>query len=264
MESRGHFLSRHLLKTITMGTSKIYLLFFCLALIFISCGKSESDDPESSISYNGKSTAVFNPNLTYGTMTDIDGNEYKTIQIGTQTWMAENLRTTKYNDGTAIDYVTDSAEWIVIGTGAYCTSYHTTDPVYIATYGMLYNWFAVNTGKLAPSGWHVPTREEWQTLKTYLGGDNLAGGKMKETGMTHWETYNEGADNSSGFTALPSKSREGYSGSFNTQFHSGYFWTASGVNIFRAHQCNVGYNTSLAYTGDASTHSGLVIRCVKD
>jgi uncharacterized protein (TIGR02145 family) len=249
-----------------MNSSKTYFVIFCLAMamIFTSCGKSENDDPGSNTSYNGKTTAVFNPTLTYGTLTDIDGNEYKTIQIGTQTWMAENLRTTKYNDGTAITYITDSIDWIKVNPGGYCASFHTTDPVYIATYGMLYNWFAVNTGKLAPKGWHVPTVEEWQTLKTYLGGENIAGGKMKETGMTHWETYNTGADNSSGFTALPSKRRDGYSGTFRTQFHDGFFWASNEASLIRAFQCNVGYDSNLAYTGDATKNAGLTVRCIKD
>jgi hypothetical protein len=102
-------------------------------------------------------TIVFNPNITYGTMTDIDGNTYKTVTIGTQTWMAENLKVTKYNDGTAIPNVTDETAWSSLTTGAYCN--YNNDPSKVATYGRLYNWHAVNTGKLCPTGWHVAAEE---------------------------------------------------------------------------------------------------------
>jgi uncharacterized protein (TIGR02145 family) len=143
-----------------------------------------------------------NPNLTYGKVSDIDGNDYKTIQIGIQEWMAENLKTTKYNDGNSIPNVTDFIEWSDLITGVYCW-YKNDASAYKATYGALYNWFTVSTGKLCPAGWHVPSDAEWTTLYGYLGGAGVAGGKLKETGTTHWISPNTGATNSSGFTALP-------------------------------------------------------------
>ena len=118
---------------------------------------------------------------TGGTVTDIDGNVYHTVTIGTQTWMVENLKTTKYNDGTAIPLVTDSTAWLNLTTPGYCW-YNNDAATYKNTYGALYNWFTVNTSKLAPSGWHVPTDAEWTTLITYLGGETVAGGQMKSTG----------------------------------------------------------------------------------
>ncbi len=119
-----------------------------------------------------KDPIVDNPtdsDITYGTVTDQDGNEYKTVTIGTQTWMAENLRTTKYNDSTSIPNITSASMWQNSTTGAYCNYNNTTDIDTIVTYGSLYNWYAVNTGKLAPKGWHVATNEEYSTL---IRGDN--------------------------------------------------------------------------------------------
>ncbi len=156
---------------------------------------------------NGRTTALFNDELEYGTLTDQDGNIYKTITIGNQVWMAENLRTTKYNDGTAIPNVTGKSEWCALTTGAYCNYNNTKNVDTISTYGRIYNWYAVNTGKLAPPGWHVPNDEDWRTLTDYLGGELPAGGKLKEKDTTHWLSPNTGADNSSGFTALPAGAR---------------------------------------------------------
>ena len=136
------------------------------------------------------------------TVTDIDGNVYHTVKIGTQVWMVENLKTTKYNDGTPIPLVTANSSWAILTTPGYCF-YNNDANVNKATYGAMYNWYIVNTGKLCPAGWHVPIDAEWTTLTNYLGSENAAGGKLKEFGISHWVTPNDGTTNSSGFTALP-------------------------------------------------------------
>jgi uncharacterized protein (TIGR02145 family) len=204
---------------------------------------------------NGLSTAEFNNALTYGTMTDQDGNVYKTITIGTQTWMAENLRTTKYRDGTAIHNVTDNTAWVALTTGAYCTYNNTTDTVVIATYGRLYNWYAATDAhNIAPTGWHLPTDAEWTTLTTYLGGESVAGGKMKETGTSHWITPNAGATNESGFTTLPSGGR--FSIFSNVGFNS-YFWSNTRSRYLYSNLANVD-------CADVNKSNGFTLRLIKD
>jgi uncharacterized protein (TIGR02145 family) len=138
-----------------------------MVIIFNSCSEDENRPPENPT--NGKTTAIFSSSVTYGTVTDQDGNVYKTVKIGTQTWMAENLRTTKYNDGKSIENVIVASKWEGLSTGAYGNYNNTTSSDTIATYGRLYNWSAINTGKLAPKGWHVPTDDEWSVLTRYLG-----------------------------------------------------------------------------------------------
>jgi hypothetical protein len=155
------------------------LIIMVVFLVFASsCEKDNDNGPSTNNPFNGKTTAVFNPNVTYGTMTDLDGNEYKTVTIGTQTWMAENLRTTKYNDGSNIPNVTNNNSWFILRTGAYSNYKNTTNADTIATFGRLYNWYTVNTGKLAPQGWHVPTNSEWIILTTYLGGIDVSMSKL--------------------------------------------------------------------------------------
>jgi uncharacterized protein (TIGR02145 family) len=148
-----------------------------------------------------------------GTFTDIrDGNEYKWVKIGEQIWMAENLGATKYNDGSIIPLITEQGEiggstgWRNLTYGAYCW-YNNNESIYEIKNTPLYNWFAVESGKLCPNGWHVPTDTDWNILSEFLGGQNLAGGKMKMT--TGWDDPNVGATNSSGFSALPGGSRDG-------------------------------------------------------
>ncbi|MBP7102434.1 MAG: fibrobacter succinogenes major paralogous domain-containing protein [Bacteroidales bacterium] len=196
-----------------------------------------------------------------GSVTDIDGNTYKTVKIGTQTWMAENLKVTKYNDGTAIPNVTDGTAWSKLTTGAYCN--YDNDPSKVATYGRLYNWHAVNTGKLCPTGWHVPTSEEWNELSEYLGGYVVAGGKLKETGTTHWLSPNEGATNESGFTALPGGLRYGW-GTFDYIGEDGFWWSSTETSTINAFS-----RTLHDYDGDldiinSNKVAGFSVRCVKD
>ena len=152
---------------------------------------------------------IMNPWIAYGSMTDKDGNTYKTIQIGTQTWMAENLKTTKYNDRTSIPLVTDATSWSNLSTPACC--WQDNVPARKVTYGVLYNWYTVNTGKLCPSGWHVPSDAEWNVLTDYLGGENIAGGKLKESGFKHWNKPNTGATNETHFSALSGRRPSGRS-----------------------------------------------------
>jgi uncharacterized protein (TIGR02145 family) len=183
----------------------------------------------------------FNPNLTYGTVTDIEGNVYKTIIIGTQTWMAENLKTTKYNDGNIIPNVIDNNVWTELTTGAYC--WYNNDPSkYKATYGAFYNWYTVaDSRKVCPVGWHVPSDAEWTVLTNYLGGESIAGGKMKEVGLTHWNSQNIGATNQSGFTGLPSGYRYHWDGTFHSLGSYGNFWIGAQADDSNAWYRNLYY-----------------------
>jgi len=140
------------------------------------------------------------------TLKDIEGNVYPTVNIGTQVWMAENLKTTKYNDGMAMPLVSDNNAWEALKTPGYCW-YNNDAAANKNRFGALYNWYTVNTKKLCPAGWHVPNDKEWTTLRTYLGGEEIAGGKLKETGTTHWTSPNTDATNQTEFTALPGGGR---------------------------------------------------------
>lgn len=201
--------------------------------------------------------------ILYGYVTDIDHNSYKTVKIGTQVWMAENLKTTKLNDVTAIPLVTDNIEWTNAITPAYCW-YENDSATYKATYGALYNWYTGATGKLCPTGWHVPSDEEWHTLTAYLGGDTVASGKLKETGTTHWATPNAGATNETGFTALPGGIRGGL-GLFYAISYLGGWWSATNW-----HQTGAAIPRYIEYSDiwvDADIQyesGGLSVRCLKD
>ena len=215
---------------------------------------------------------VFNPDLTYGSLTDIEGNEYKTIIIGDQTWMAENLKTTKYNDNTDIPLVTVLSNWSSLTTPGYC--WYLNDEVkYKNTYGALYNWHTVNTGKLCPAGWHVPGDAEWATLASYSGGTSVAGNQLKEAGTTHWVTTETGVTNSSGFTALPGGTRWGVLTDpvsyFTDLGYTGHFWSATEFSDSE-HGFYGAYSRTLdrsreEYERSSFTKSqGLSVRCIQD
>jgi len=168
------------------------------------------------------------------TVTDKDGNIYDTVHIGTQVWLKENLATTKFNDGSLIPSVPNRTKWFALTSPGYCW-YNNDSATYKNPYGALYNWYTVNTGKLCPTGWHVPTNEEWHTLVKFLDPSatdcyctesSLAGNDLKEAGLTHWGTGNT-ATNSSGFTALGGGFRNYYDSSFEGHTAVAYYWTAT-------------------------------------
>ncbi len=216
---------------------------------------------------NGKGTAYGNE-LSFTTaspvytVTDIDGNLYHGITIGTQVWLVENLRTTKYRNGDAIPNITDQTQWAGLTTGAYCA--YGNNQANASVYGYLYNFFAVTDPRgIAPPGYHVASKGEWQTLSDFLGGNSVSGGKLKESGTAHWQAPNDAATNSSGFTALPCGRR--IDGGFETIKTNGYFWTSTLDNVFPMsfYLCND--LESILYYGlyGAETY-GKGVRCVKD
>jgi len=216
------------------------------------------------VTFNIWSDIVFNPDLTYGTVSDIVGNDYKTIQIGSQVWMAENLKTTKYRNGDLIGTTTPATLDISAeATPKYQWAYD-GDESNVAFYGRLYTWYAVtDIRNICPTGWHIPSDVEWETLKSFLGGGNVAGGKLKETGTTHWLPPNEGATNETGFTALPSGVHSpGWFG--NIGIYS-YFWcSATEPNKVDAVSQGIFTDAIFVVREANPKYSGCPVRCLKD
>ena len=243
------------------------VLIAIFSVISSGCKKERLDEINP---FNGKSTAVFNPAKVYDTVTDQDGNVYNTITIGTQTWMAENLRTTKYRNGVSVPEVTDNAEWLSTIEGAYCNYHNSSNSDTIATFGRLYNWYAVSDSQnIAPVGWHVPSDEEWTTLITYLGGAALAGEKLKETGISHW-FQNPYASNESGFTGLPAGYRHTAEGRFVGLGLITFWWSSTEAdtawhdNPLWARYRYVQYLEKGSGRGNWLKEHGFSVRCVKD
>jgi len=198
-----------------------------------------------------------------GTITDIEGNIYQTITIGTQTWMSENLRTTKFNDNTNIERVADSLEWINSASPAYCW-YKNDSLRYSTLFGILYNGYNLDNENICPTGWHVPTDEDWTVLTDYLGGLEIAGGKLKEATSSYWSVKSSGATNESGFTGLPSGGRSG-DGSFFNEESYGWFWSSTWFEVEGKYA--IRYLRSLydnLYRASGYYNMGFSIRCIKD
>jgi uncharacterized protein (TIGR02145 family) len=213
------------------------------------------------------------------TVKDIDGNTYNTVQIGTQCWTKENLRVTKYSDGTTIPLDNSGG---TTGNGSGQTwGYRTTGvrTIYahsqrkLATYGYLYNWYAAkgiatagstSFKRICPTGWHVPTDKEFTTLTTFLGGNNIAGGKMKSTGTTLWRTPNTGATNESGFSGLPGGNRSDV-GRFYDLGLGGVWWSSSESNDYSAWYLFLySYNGYVYRNYNSGKGDGLSVRCLRD
>ncbi|MBN1211441.1 MAG: fibrobacter succinogenes major paralogous domain-containing protein [candidate division Zixibacteria bacterium] len=208
-----------------------------------------------------------------GTVTDIDGNVYQTVIIGDQEWMAENLKVTHYRNGDPIDHVTNSSTWSGLTSGAYCE--YNNDVNNVATYGRLYNWFAVDDSRnIAPEGWHVPTDDEWKQLEMFLGMSQAEaddtdwrgtdeGGKLKETDTTHWASPNTGATNESGFSGLPGGDRYSEGGFGGMRLYA-IFWSSTEYDSFNAWYRNLWFHYSEVFRSIAGKPYGFSIRCVRD
>lgn len=206
---------------------------------------------------------IFNPDLKYGSVTDVDGNKYKTITIGTQTWMAENLKTTHFQNGEQISNITDLSKWghFQIRTSAYC--WYDNDRSNKDIYGALYNWYAASDDRnIAPSGWHVASIDDWQTLKQFVGFNyyGFDGGKLRETTTSHWLQFISPATNETGFTALP-----GGKVVSNAFLDKGagyaYFWTKTGT--LDGSSC-IYLSLDVLFGSLAPNCRGFNVRCVKD
>jgi len=205
------------------------------------------------------------------TVTDYDNNVYDTIHIGTQVWLKQNLKTKHYLTGDSIPNVTANASWSALTTGAYCNYMNDTNNG--ATYGKLYNWFAVNDSrKICPTGWHVPSDGEWNIMERHIDasvdttltgyqGTN-AGWKLKETGTTHWATTSASVTNSSGFTALPGGHR--LSGIFYTLGNNGYWWTKTPKDASYSWHRGLNDGSSQIMRSNANKNDGRSVRCIKD
>jgi uncharacterized protein (TIGR02145 family) len=205
-------------------------------------------------------------------VSDYDGNVYKTVAVGKQIWMVENLRTTHFRDGKPLLHAYKDNLWYEAcsennesGRGAYCS--YDDEEGNRKIYGLLYNSYAItDSSGLCPEGWHVPTREEWKELESFLGGEKIAGGKLKEAGTDHWAAPNTGATNESGFTALPGGFRF-RRGQFASCRYTGYYWSSgwkslSGTDAawFRL----VSYSAVSINKNDYTEGSGFSVRCLKD
>ncbi|MBZ4652494.1 MAG: endo 2, partial [Proteiniphilum sp.] len=205
---------------------------------------------------------------TYAGVFDADGNYYSTVIIGDQEWFAGNLKTTRYNDGTAIPNVTDNAAWASLTTDAYVW-YANDEATYKNAYGALYNGYAVNTGNLCPAGWHVPSDAEWTTLINYAGGADVSGGKLKSKRTEpddhpRWGSPNTGATDAYGFSALPGGRRYADYGYFGNVGFSGQWWSSTEAGATYAWVRNVSYANGSVSRNYYNKRDGFSVRCLRD
>lgn len=218
----------------------LMLLSGVFLIIMSGCDKDDTPDPVS----------------------DIDGNIYETVLIGNQVWMAENLMTTRLNDGTEISLITDKPEWQKTDEPALCW-YNNESSVYQVQYGGLYNGFAAENEKICPAGWHVPARDELMQLVKFLGDTTLAGGKLKLEGTAQWHSPNKGADNSSSFAALPAGMRY-FEGTFSSLSYFTAYWSSTSKDISLLAYMSLSYLDSKAVIRNCNKNHGFSIRCVRD
>ncbi|OYT15722.1 MAG: hypothetical protein B7C24_11555 [Bacteroidetes bacterium 4572_77] len=210
--------------------------------------------------------------LNFVECTDSDANNYAVVEIGSQIWMAENIKTTSYTNGDAIPLVTGDTEWANLGDNDTDKAYCFYDNDVNGIYGALYTYAAATNGDnsgvdipgVCPTGWHLPNDDEWTALTDELGGESVAGGKLKSTCMELWNTPNTGATNESGFTALPGGLRDYYDGSFNYDDIVVVFWSATQYDDTEAWWRNLSYDYAGSDRYYDNKSGGLYVRCVKD
>ena len=208
-----------------------------------------------------------------GTVNDADGNVYHTVTIENQTWMIENLKTTRFSDNTLIPLVTDSAAWINLKTPGYCW-YNNDSTTFNETYGILYNWFAVNTDMLAPKGWHVATEAEWITLESNVSQYMSRSGSLPKilASTDNWKSSigqsapgnNPKTNNSSGFSAQPGGSRSNTIFSFNEIGYKGAWWSSTKTDSITARSVSMSYKLNTVDWGKSKMQYGFSVRCIKN
>jgi uncharacterized protein (TIGR02145 family) len=235
---------------------KLMVFAVLLQFLIFSCSHKDSSSNPPTITC-----------MTNTAVTDVSGNVYTSVKIGTQEWLVENLKVTAYRDGTSIPNIASEVAWLALTNGGWCN--YSNDVQYDNLYGKLYNWYAVSNPKgLAPAGWHIPTDAEWATLVNYLGGPATAGRKLKEIGMAHWLSDNNGtttSTNSSCFTALPGGFRDGGANAlFSNINQNGYWWSSSDAGAAGAGSFVLSHGTTQTNSGATSKLAGYSVRCVKD
>jgi uncharacterized protein (TIGR02145 family) len=225
-----------------------------LAVVLVSLSSHDMavGDPEDS--GNGAPTD--------STIADTDGNVYRTVTIGTQVWMVENLKVTRYRDGREIPNIMDDTVWSTLTNGAYC--WCNNDSTNKDIYGALYNFRAViDSCGLCPEGWRVPTDSEWLELVAYLGGESVAGGKMKEDGIDHWSSPNIGATNESGFSGLPGGGRGQITGSGEIGEYATW-WSSTPYDSLYAWHWGLSRGNARVRFNPGHKASGFSVRCIRD
>jgi uncharacterized protein (TIGR02145 family) len=196
---------------------------------------------------------------------DGDNNYYPVVKVGPQIWMAENLKTTKYNDNTDITNAITNSAWLALTGGGYC--WYNNDLANKDKFGGLYNWAAVASGKACPTGWRAPTIDEWQTLAVNTGGSTYSGGNLKETGFLYWNVPNEGATNQSGFSARAGGYRDATAGAgtFHQRSTDGYWWSSTEYNASSARCTYIHYYNAIIWDNNTNPKGfGLSVRCIKN
>ena len=212
---------------------------------------------------NSKGTSYGNELSFYTKIADADGNIYSTVLIGAQLWMGENLKTTKYSNGVSIGTTVTPSDNVTGLTTPYQWPVYNGGIDISATYGRLYTWYAVTDSRnICPTGWHVPTDTELEALKTTLGGELVAGGKLKEAGLIHWTTPNTGATNNTGFTALPAGYRQP-GGGYVSLGLSCYLWSSNPDDTSLGWGQQMSNNTGVLLRGGYIYQSGISVRCLK-
>ena len=259
-------------KNVSTAVSATNDTLFIGSKAYVIAGISEanaSSNQTSMTAHTCGAANVHNPANTYGTITDQEGNMYTTVLIGTQEWMAENLKTSIYQNGDPIANITANSQWPSLNTGAWC--YYNNDSQFNCPYGKLYNWFAVaDPRNVCPANWHVPTDDEWSLMLNYLdqaaaGGDelNTAGGKMKSSGLQYWLNPNQDASNESGFSSLPAGGLY-INGVFSTLGEYSNYWSSTTFGP------NLAWIRFMVRTnGDAHRllnykRGGFSVRCIRD
>lgn len=258
--------SGYLTYTITGTPAAGGVVYFTVSIGGKTCVVSRHVFPSGNPAANATcgATNVHNPNLTYGSMTDQDGHVYKTTVINNKVWMAENLLVSHYANGDEIPTVEDSAQWANLNTGASCW-YNNDSNTYACPFGRLYNWYAaIDLRNLCPSGWHVPSAAEWQSLGSFLG--SLGGRKLKSTGYQYWDSLNNGGTNSHGFSALPGGLRGDVVG-FRDMRKQAYYWSTKPNCLTSAAFFRTSYHSdffTFQPEGSRNRRFGYSVRCIQD